>query len=61
MGVDQSKKRLGLKTGVEKGMFRSEIRSGVGLSLKCHTSPLPSPWGTRGKESLRLSIPQGAE
>lgn len=42
-------------------MFRPEIRSGVGLSLKCHTSPLPSPWGTRGKESLRLSIPQGAE
>ena len=56
MGVDQSKKRLGLKTGVEKGMFRPEIRSGVGLSLKCHTSPLPSPWGTRGKESLRLSL-----
>ena len=33
MGVDQSKKRLGLKTGVEKRMFRPEIRSGVGLSL----------------------------
>ena len=54
MGVDLSKKRLGLKTGVEKGMFRPEIRSGVGLSLKYHTSPLPNPWGTRGRESQTI-------
>ena len=58
MGVDQSKKRLGLKTGVEKGMFRPEIRSGVGLSLKYHTSPLPNPWGTRGRESQTIYTPR---
>ena len=62
MSVDQSKKRLGLKTGVEKGMFRSEIlRVGSRLSsLKRHTSSSPNPLGVRGRESQTIYI-QGAE
>lgn len=62
MGVDQSKKRLGLKTaGVEKGMFQSEILS-VGSRLVWNVIHLhPLARGGRGGENLRLSIPQGAE
>ena len=58
MGVDQSKKRLGLKTGVEKGIRSEILRVGSRLVrniIRLH--PL-NPWGTRGRESQTIYTPR---
>lgn len=58
MGVNQSKKRLGLKTGVEKGIRSEILRVGSRLVRNIIRLYPLNPWGTRGRESQTIYTPR---